>query len=272
MAESSFTVTSTVTVDSIVIDASSPLDSEVLVFNGTQFVTDPPVPVGTIEIWGGLSSSMPYGWLLCDGQQVLSSSALGQVLSTRYNTGGETAGNVRVPNMSGVWPVGIASGGAGGSTTTAYSDANVAHTHASFTTSAANTNADGSNHWHNLASAGDHSMSTSAENFTHLHNTGVPSNTHFHNTNGANIAFINTGGTAHISNQHGNSSNDGASHTHNSNTEVGGHYHDLYVGNQNNTTHSHTWNSNSISSAGINAPGGHYHSVNLVSVCFIIKY
>jgi len=271
MAKSPFTTGSTVKVDSIVIDASSPLDGEILVYDGTQFITDPPVPVGTVEMWGGLSTSMPYGWLLCDGQQVLSSSALGIVLSTRYNTGGETAGYVRVPNISAVWPVGIASGGAGGTTTTTYSDANVAHSHASFTGSVANTNADGSTHWHNYSAGGAHSHYTNTVDNNHYHQTNSTSNNHLHYTGGANIAYSNTGFTAHNSGDHGNSAADYGLHSHNTGTESVTHIHNISAGNQAGTVHNHSWNSNSTSSAGINAPGSHTHAVNLVQTCFIIK-
>jgi hypothetical protein len=273
MAKSPFTTGSTIKVDSIVIDASSPLDNEILVYDGTQFITDSPVPIGTIEMWGGNSGSVPGGWTICDGGQVLATTALGLVLSTRYNTGGEMAGYVRIPNMSSVVPVGIASGGAGGTTTTTYSDANVAHSHASFTGSVANTNASGNDHSHTFTAGGAHSHYTTTENNDHTHQTNSTSNNHFHYTNGANIAYINTGPTAHVSNQHGNIGADGGLHSHNTGTESVNHAHSILSGNMSNVaSHNHAWALTATSSAGINAPGSHTHAVNLVSIYFIIKY
>jgi len=69
----------------------SPSANQVLAYSGSVWENLSLVPTGSIIPYAG--SSQPTGWLFCNGQQVLSSSALGSILSTTYNTGGETAGN-----------------------------------------------------------------------------------------------------------------------------------------------------------------------------------
>jgi len=269
MAESTFSTPSSINIDTIDIDVLSPVDGQVILYNGTKFISGYHVPIGTIEMWGGLSTNVPYGWLLCDGQQILSSSALGVVLSTRYNTGGETAGNVRVPNMSAVIPMGIASGANAGTTTFSYPASNVAHTHASFTASTANTNSDGTNHTHTYVAGGAHNHAATASSFNHTHNTNAPSTTHTHNTLGANIAFANTGNASHLAQNHGNAASDNAAHSHASGNQNAQHSHSI-TGNSNQNTHSHTWGSNATSTT-TNTAGSHNHTLSVVSISFIIK-
>lgn len=74
------------------------------------------IPVGMISPYGGATA--PTGWMLCDGSEVLASSELGTLLGSRYNTGGETAGYVRVPDLNGGrFPYGATSGNQGGAST-----------------------------------------------------------------------------------------------------------------------------------------------------------
>lgn len=63
-------------------------------------------PTGVINAFGGASA--PSGWLLCDGTEYSQSTyaALYGVLSTSYNTGSETAGYFRVPDLRGRVAVG----------------------------------------------------------------------------------------------------------------------------------------------------------------------
>jgi len=275
MAESTFGTTSVVNVDAVDIDVSSVADGQVVVYDGTKFVSGYHVPVGTVEMWGGLSTSVPYGWLLCDGQQVSSSSALGAVIGTRYNTGGETAGNVRVPNMSAVIPTGIAAGANAGTTNFSYPSASATHTHASFTADTATTSYDGlGQHTHQYADGGAHSHSLDTAAFAHTHNLGTPSTTHTHNTGGSNVAFVNTGNFTHLASNHGDSNNESASHTHdtgNPSYAAGATDHTHNVSdNTNSATHNHTWE-NSTTSTVTSGAGSHNHTITVVSVCFIIK-
>jgi microcystin-dependent protein len=58
-------------------------------------------PVGTVLDYAGTAA--PTYWLLCYGQEVSQTTyaALYAVLSTTFNTGGEGAGNFRLPDMRG---------------------------------------------------------------------------------------------------------------------------------------------------------------------------
>ena len=267
MAESTFRIPSNINIDTIDIDVSSPVNSQVILHDGTKFVSGYHVPVGTIEMWGGLSTNVPYGWLLCDGQQILSTSALGVVLSTRYNTGGETAGNVRVPNMSTVLPMGITSGANANTPTFSYPSSDVTHTHASFTNATATTNSDGANHSHTYQDGGTHNHTAVAANFGHAHNTNNQSTTHYHNTGGANITNATSGATAHVASLHGNPASDNAAHSHTAGTQSAPHSHNITGAA---TTHNHTWAPNATGAATTTA-GSHNHTITVVSISFIIK-
>jgi microcystin-dependent protein len=65
-----------------------------------------PMPVGTVVDFAG--SSAPTGWLLCFGQVVAQATYPGlfAICSTTYNTGGEGAGNFRLPDCRGRATVG----------------------------------------------------------------------------------------------------------------------------------------------------------------------
>ncbi len=70
----------------------------------------PSVPPGTIMAFAGLNP--PSGWLLCDGSVYSQDFAPGlyAVIENFYNTGGEGAGNFRVPDLRGRVPVGSGQG------------------------------------------------------------------------------------------------------------------------------------------------------------------
>ena len=66
--------------------------------NGANVTT---VPTGTVTAFAG--SSAPTGYLLCDGSEYSETTyaTLFGVISTTYNTGGETANHFRVPDLRG---------------------------------------------------------------------------------------------------------------------------------------------------------------------------
>jgi microcystin-dependent protein len=282
MAESTFRIPSTITIDSIVLDASSPLDGEVFVFDGTSFTTDSIVPIGTIEMWAGLSSSIPSGWLLCDGGQYpISTSgsqyyALSQIITTRYGSytnGSGSAGSSHfvVPNMTAYIPYGITSGANAGATTTSYAATSLAHsTHTPDAN--ATTNADGASHTHTMSDGGSHNHSLVTSNWNHYHDTGGPSNTHRHNIGTANQPSTNaTGFTAHDATQHGFFSVDNAQvHSHTTGTQTSNANHGHTIPTSTTLSHSHTW-SNSATSDSANTTA-HNHTLNVVPICFIIKF
>lgn len=281
MAESTFRIPSTITIDNIVLDASSPLDSEVFVFNGTSFVVDSVVPIGTIEMWAGLSSAIPAGWLLCDGGQYEIGSAgsqyyaLSQVITTRYGSytngsGGAGSSHFRVPDMTAYVPIGITSGANAGATTASYAATSLAHTHT--LTANATTNADGASHSHTLSDGGSHNHSLVTSNWNHSHNTGGPSNTHRHTIPAGNTAAnYETGFTGHDATQHGYFSVDNAQvHSHTTGTQTSNANHGHTIPTSTTLSHSHTW-SNSATSDSANTTA-HNHTLNVVPICFIIKF
>jgi microcystin-dependent protein len=281
MAESTFRIPSTITIDNIVLDASSPLDSEVFVFNGTSFVVDSVVPIGTIEMWAGLSSAIPSGWLLCDGGQYAIGStgsqyyALSQVITTRYGaytngSGGAGSSHFRVPDMTAYVPIGITSGANAGATTASYAATSLAHNHT--LTANATTNADGASHSHTLSDGGSHNHSLVTSNWNHSHNTGGPSATHRHNIGTANQPSTNaTGNTAHDATQHGFFATDNAQvHSHTTGTQTSNATHGHTIPTSTTLSHSHTW-SNSATSDSANTTA-HNHTLNVVPICFIIKF
>ena len=66
-------------------------------------------PVGQIMAWPAAEASVPAGWLACDGDQYLKTQyrALFDAIGTNWNTGGETAGYFRVPDLRGRVLVGL---------------------------------------------------------------------------------------------------------------------------------------------------------------------
>lgn len=133
------------------------------------------IPTGTIFAYAGTTA--PNGWMVCEGGTVSTSSTLGAMLvaaGSPYNTGGETAGTVRVPNLSNRVPRGTVSAGA--HTLTVYSGS------ATATVTTANL----PQHLHSFtADLGTSNYNTVASPVAdHLHNpnftVGTPSTAHTH--------------------------------------------------------------------------------------------
>ena len=282
MAESTFRIPSTITIDNIVLNASSPLDSEVLVFDGTSFVADSVVPFGTIEMWAGLSSSIPSGWLLCNGQSLntFTYRTLHSFISNRYGGTAYSAGTTdqsgavttfNVPDMTAYIPFGITSSGTAGATTSSFGDASLAHNHT--TDANATTSADGSNHSHSLSSGGAHNHSLVVANWNHYHDSGAVGSTHRHNIGTANQPSTPaTGLTAHDATQHSYFNTDNAqthSHTTGNQNSNANHGHTIPTGGSPGT-HTHTWSTSSTSNTANQT--AHNHTLNIVPICFIIKF
>lgn len=77
------------------------------------------LPAGFGPVPWAANSTVPVGWLLCDGEEYDSNvhTDLFAAIGTTYNTGGETAGFFRVPDMRGIAAVGLDDMAAYGSTT-----------------------------------------------------------------------------------------------------------------------------------------------------------
>jgi len=72
-----------------------------------------PPPTGTIVSYAGTSA--PTGWLICDGTVVSATTypSLSTAIASGFNTGGEGAGNFRLPNFAKRSPMGIGTGTGG---------------------------------------------------------------------------------------------------------------------------------------------------------------
>lgn len=70
-------------------------------YNGISIEIKPIIPVGTIVIYGGLSSTIPSKWHICDGSTFTTTSNLElyNIIGSRYNSGGEASGTFRIPNL-----------------------------------------------------------------------------------------------------------------------------------------------------------------------------
>lgn len=75
-------------------------------------ITIPLVQAGTVLAFGGVPANIPAGYLLCDGSQVSQTqfAALFSAIGTTWNTGGEAAGNFRVPDLRGCGVIGAGAG------------------------------------------------------------------------------------------------------------------------------------------------------------------
>jgi microcystin-dependent protein len=141
------------------------------------------VPPGTMVLWGGGagqyvagsggngSIAIP-GWLYCDGSAVSTTiyATLFEILSTRYNTGGEPVGTFRLPGVAGYVAKGTVATDASRATATA------AHTHAlTLTQGTGRATASAiEGHDHTQTAAGN---TTTSSGHTHGANIGCSNNT-----------------------------------------------------------------------------------------------
>ncbi len=78
-----------------------------------QTASSAPTPTGAMLPWTGAPSTVPTGYLLCDGSQYLAGDypELYVVIGTLYCEGNCSVGSFRVPAMGGRVPVGLGGGG-----------------------------------------------------------------------------------------------------------------------------------------------------------------
>jgi microcystin-dependent protein len=269
MAVSSFKISDDLNLDGVTFNLAGATSGQVLTYasSSTSFTPTTENPVGTVVMYAG--SSVPSGWLLCDGQQVLSSSALGTLLGTRFNTGGETAGNVRVPNLVSRIPIGMTSNTANSLQNSVSST--VTHNHSHTATYGTDGTSVSLAHSHNSATDGAHSHSvTSDDKGTHTHGGSVAAggaHTHTYNTKLQDPANAVTS-FADTTHEHGSTAND-AAHSHNDAGNSANHTHTA----TGSTSLSHTHAITSISSSSQNTSiGNHGHGTfALMRVMFIIR-
>lgn len=162
-------------------------------------------PIGAVMLWGG--TSLPTSqWAWCDGGQLPISTygSLYGIISTNYNTGGETVGNFRLPNLLDRIPKGRATMTSGTLTTNARVNTTgneSSHTHAlaNWSMSSGPNSGDGGDHQHNGNTwdhganydIGGHFANVIHRNGTTGNNGAIHSNyAHTHNgAVGANAAY-----------------------------------------------------------------------------------
>ena len=274
MASKNFAVSSSVEVDSFIVNPSSPVDGQSLIYDGTDYSPGDIVPVGTIEMWAG-GTTPPHGWLLCNGNSYTWSqyTRLRDVVGIAY--GGSNGTSWNLPDMiyggdEFALPQGLSAGGTRTDSTyefpaSIFSDHS--HNHGSAQATSNNSGANTWQHQHNTVStAAGHNHTLNGANWSHEHNSGEPSGGHSHNYQRGNAAAGNTGNTNH--GIHGVST---SNHPHSHTTpavEFGTHQH---VSNAASLDHSHNWNVSGVASTSATSVS-HNHTINAQPIYFIIKY
>jgi hypothetical protein len=155
------------------------------------------------DIVSMFTSTIPDGWILCDGSEYLQISYpdLFNSASTYYNDGTETPGHFRVPNLSGslanpVQPVGVVgSDNSGNISGGGYYN----HTHSMTYTGISESTNDLNSHFHynSLITGGN-----IQENYTHLHSQGGASGGPTNTTNASQIFRGNLSSTSTFGHSH----------------------------------------------------------------------
>lgn len=163
-------------------------------------------PSGGIMLYGG--ETAPVGWQLCDGTELDQAAypELFSALGTAYNTGGETPGYFRVPDLRQKFPIGKAASGTGSSL--GESGGQIDHAHSVPA------------HYHALGAGADLSISSSGTHTTsisHDHGSFASSSNgnHYHSMDHDHGA-ANTGWQSHDHTHNGSTDwmNQNASHSH----------------------------------------------------------
>lgn len=217
-----------------------------------------PCPVGSIQDWPGTSA--PTGWLLLYGQVVAQATYPGlyAVCGTTYNTGGEGAGNFRLPDcrgsftagkdnmggstkgnltLAGSGVVGTTLGATGGSQNQTISTNQIpAHTHTGTTASG------GVNHTHSVSGTTDSSG-------VHSHSVTDPGHAHQYDNKGNTVAQSGAGVTVSPVNS-GNVTTTEVTHI--SIDSAGAHTHTFSVtsGNASAFAHTHTFTTDANTTTG----------------------
>jgi len=269
MADEGFVVDGSITVDGVNIDLTGTTVGSTLLRTNGSFSAVQETPVGTIIMYAGAIgaatgySGLPSGWLLCDGAEYDSTdpdySSLYAVIGNRYNTGGETSGYFRVPNLADKVPVGHIQSNTSAINTISSSTAGDANHQHTYTYGAGNnTGYDPSSHSHTLNSDGAHNHgATSSNKGSHTHgptdfNVGSHSHGYDFGNIGANTSNVSGGdnhghdmANANANHGHNASAGNSANHNHNvTNADLPLHTHSITINsfsaNQSSNTHSHS--------------------------------
>jgi microcystin-dependent protein len=270
MAVASFKISQNLNIDEKIVDLQgTSTTNQVLAYSTSTntFLPTLETPVGTVVMYGG--SSVPTGWLLCDGTvyNISSYNTLGNLLLSRYGGNGTTT--FAVPNFVSRLPVATTLASNPATSSVSASDTfNHSHT-ATYGTDGVNVD---------LA----HNHTTAAPNADHNHTLNSDKGNHAHGTTG-------NGGIGHthsLSYKMGQASqatsNDSADHTHGYSTDNANHSHltaansDVHSHGESalaTTSHAHAHNSITLVTANqTTSISNHSHgSFNVMQMLFIIK-
>jgi microcystin-dependent protein len=162
-------------------------------------------PIGSIVMWPS-ASAPPTNWRICNGALLSQTtySELYALIGNNYNTGGETAGNFRIPNLTGRFVIGSNAtypltgiNSTGGAATVTLQIAQIpSHTHT-----------------HTMDSAGDHTHGGTNQGGNHTHQMqGAGGHSHGGATNPGGIHGH--GGATSAAGGHSHSTGPAGAHTH----------------------------------------------------------
>lgn len=237
MAVASFKISNDLNLDGSIFNLAGATTGQVLTYasSSTSFVPTTETSVGTIVMYAG--SSVPSGWLLCNGATFSSTTyaALAAAVGDIYGVHSGTT--YYLPNFVSKIPIGMTSGATTSLTTSTSASDTFNHSHTSGygtdgtsvpLTHNHNSNADGS-HTHTVASddKGNHShggTTASAGSHTHTYNTklanptnastGFSDNTHTHSSTANDAAHTHNGANNSANHTHTSSGSTSLSHQH----------------------------------------------------------
>jgi len=229
-----------------------------------EFASVAGTPIGSVTMWAGATTSLPSGWIMCDGSSYSTTgtyAGLFAVVGYRY---GGSAGTFYVPKLNASYiPIGTSTLNADASrqtatpsiTVTTSNFASTGHSHTyNFTLN--NHASTGHTHTYNAVGQGNHDHSHSGT--TNNDTAGSHTHTYFKPNSGANNVTF-TPATQHT---HGFGTGNASSATHN-------HTAATTATTNSDTGHAHTVASSTWAS---NADTGHTHTLSASFMVFIIRY
>lgn len=184
---------------------------EVTIVAGRLNAVDAFTPIGTLLPFAGSSTTLPTGWLLCDGAAVSRTTyaVLFAVVGTTYGAGNGTT-TFNLPNLTNRVPVGsggsYSRGTTGGAATVTLSDAQMPSHNHSLSVSGTATSAGSHSHGGSTDSDGSHS---------HSGDGGAGSRSDLLASGGSSAATPGSGSTSSAgSHSHGISTDSSGSHSH----------------------------------------------------------
>ena len=273
MAQSTFKVTDDFNIDGRTIDLQgSSTSNQVLTYStSTGFFTPSlETPVGTVVMYGG--STVPSGWLLCDGTVYTISSypTLGNLLLSRYGGNGTTT--FAVPNFVSRLP--IATTLANTSVQITSTSSSVTHNHSHTATYGTDGATVSLSHSHNQSSgpSADHNHAINSDKGNHSHGGNVSSGGagHTHNLGYKMGSVTQATGASDSNHGHAISAND-ANHSHNAAGPSANHSHGAISATS--LSHGHTHNAVTLVTANQNTSiSNHSHgTMTVMQALFIIK-